>query len=132
MSAPTTYAGGAFAWPLPGGSISQYFHYGHYAVDIAGDYGMPVYSAADGVVVFAGWKNNGGGWQVWLAHGSGLYSTYNHMSGISVGMGQVVGRGEIVGRNGSSGYATGPHVHFEVWVGEVWGGGRRVNPLNYL
>ncbi|MBM4409145.1 MAG: M23 family metallopeptidase, partial [Chloroflexi bacterium] len=68
---PATYGGGAFAWPLPGGSISQYFHYGHYGLDIAGDYGMPVHAAASGTVIFAGWKNNGGGWQVWIAHGSG-------------------------------------------------------------
>ena len=126
------YAGGGFAWPLPGGSISQYFHYGHYAIDIAGDYGLPVLSAADGVVVFAGWKNNGGGWQVWISHGNGLYTTYNHMSSISVGYGQAVGKGQQVGNCGSSGWATGPHVHFEVWLGPVWDGGQRVNPLNYL
>ncbi|MBM4409658.1 MAG: M23 family metallopeptidase, partial [Chloroflexi bacterium] len=59
-------------------------------------------------------------------------TTYNHMSGVSVGVGQAVGKGQIVGRNGSSGWATGPHVHFEVWSGPVWDGGRRVNPLNYL
>lgn len=132
VAPPATYGGGAFAWPLPGGSISQYFHYGHYGLDIAGDYGLPVYAAAPGTVTFAGWKNNGGGWQVWIAHGSGLYTTYNHMSGVSVGVGQAVAKGQAVGRNGSSGYATGPHVHFEVWAGPVWDGGRRVNPLSYL
>ena len=126
------YGGGGFAWPLPGGSISQYFHYGHYAIDIAGDYGLPVLSAADGVVVFSGWKNNGGGWQVWISHGNGLYTTYNHMSSISVGYGQAVGKGQQVGNCGSSGWATGPHLHFEVWLGAVWDGGQRVNPLNYL
>jgi hypothetical protein len=42
-------------------------------------------------VTFAGWKSNGGGYQVWIAHGSGLYTTYNHMSGVSVGVGQHVG-----------------------------------------
>ena len=50
------YNGGGFTWPFPGGTISQSFHYGHYAIDIYGDYGLPIVSAADGVVVFAGWK----------------------------------------------------------------------------
>jgi LysM repeat protein len=131
--APVTYTGGAFAWPVSGGGnyISQYFHYGHYGIDIAGDYGSTVRSAGGGTVVFAGWKGNGGGYQVWIAHGSGLYTTYNHMSSISVGSGQHVGEGQQVGRIGSSGNATGPHLHFEVWRGGVWSGGSRVNPLAY-
>jgi murein DD-endopeptidase MepM/ murein hydrolase activator NlpD len=83
-------------------------------------------------VIFAGWKNNGGGYQVWIAHGSGLYTTYNHMSAISVGSGQGVSVGQQVGRVGQSGHATGPHLHFEVWRGGVWDGGSRVNPLAYL
>ena len=59
-------------------------------------------------------------------------STYNHMSGVSVGRGQSVGKGQRVGRMGASGYATGSHLHFEVWKGPIWNGGRRVNPLAYL
>ena len=116
---PPTYRGGTFLWPVVGGGnyISQYFHYGHYAIDIAADYGSTVRAAAAGTVTFAGWKNNGGGYQVWIAHGSGLYTTYNHMSAISVGRGQHVGRGQQVGRVGQSGNATGPHCHFEVWLG---------------
>ena len=123
---PTTYRGGTFLWPVVGGGnyISQYFHYGHYAIDIAADYGSKVRAAAAGTVTFAGWKSNGGGYQVWIAHGSGLYTTYNHMSAISVGLGQHVGRGQQVGRVGQSGNATGPHCHFEVWRGPVWDGGR--------
>ena len=131
---PATYGGGSFAWPVVGGGnyISQYFRYGHYGLDIAADYGTRVRAAAGGTVIFAGWKSNGGGYQVWIAHGSGLYTTYNHMSGVSVGRGQHVSRGQQVGRVGQSGYATGPHLHFEVWRGPVWDGGRRVNPLAYL
>ena len=129
---PRSYGGGNFAWPVPGGSISQYFHYGHPALDIQAPYGSRVNSAAAGTVVFAGWKSNGGGYQVWVAHGSGLYTTYNHMSAITVGTGEHVSRGEQVGRIGTSGWATGPHLHFEVWRGEVWGSGNRVNPLSYL
>lgn len=129
---PARYTGGRFAWPVAGGYISQYFHYGHYALDIAADYGTRVMAAASGTVIFAGWKNNGGGYQVWISHGSNLYTTYNHMSAITVGRGQSVGRGQQVGRIGMTGNATGPHLHFEVWRGPVWDGGTRVNPLLYL
>jgi murein DD-endopeptidase MepM/ murein hydrolase activator NlpD len=131
---PSTYHGGKFLWPVVGGGnyISQYFHYGHYAIDIAADYGSTVRAAAAGTVTFAGWKNNGGGYQVWIAHGSGLYTTYNHMSAITVGIGQHVARGTQVGRIGMTGDATGPHCHFEVWRGPVWNGGTRVNPLAYF
>jgi murein DD-endopeptidase MepM/ murein hydrolase activator NlpD len=128
------YSGGQFRWPVIGGGnyISQYFHYGHEAIDIAADYGSHVVAATSGHVIFAGWKSNGGGYQVWIAHGGGLYTTYNHMSAITVGNGQNVGRGQQVGRVGSSGMATGPHLHFEVWIGPVWNGGTRVNPLRYF
>ncbi len=131
-SVPRQYSGGVFAWPVPGGTISQYFHYGHPALDIAAPYGTRIVAAASGTVIFAGWKDNGGGYQVWIAHGSGLFTTYNHMSAITVGNGEHVGRGEQVGRVGQTGWATGPHCHFEVWRGEVWGSGYRVNPLGYL
>jgi murein DD-endopeptidase MepM/ murein hydrolase activator NlpD len=129
---PTTYTGGKFAWPVAGGYISQYYHYGHYGLDIAADSGTRVLAAGGGSVIFAGWKNNGGGYQVWIAHGSGLYTTYNHMSSVSVGRGQRVSRGQQVGRVGATGNVTGPHLHFEVWRGMIWDGGNRVNPLGYL
>lgn len=129
---PASYSGGNFAWPVAGGYISQYFRYGHYGLDIAADRGTRVLAAAGGTVTFAGWKNNGGGYQVWIAHGSGLYTTYNHMSSVSVGRGQGVSRGQQVGRVGATGNASGPHLHFEVWRGAIWSGGTRVNPLSYL
>ena len=131
---PVHYTGGQLRWPVVGGGnyISQYFHYGHEALDIAADYGSHVVAAAGGHVIFAGWKSNGGGWQVWISHGGGIYTTYNHMSALTVGNGQTVGRGQQVGRIGQSGDATGPHLHFEVWIGPVWNGGTRVNPLRYL
>ena len=131
---PANYSGGKMLWPVVGGNnfISQYFHAGHYAIDIAADQGTKVVAAAAGVVIFAGWKTNGGGYQVWIAHGSNLFTTYNHMSAITVGIGQTVTRGQQVGRVGSTGNATGPHLHFEVWQGPVWDGGTRVNPLIYL
>lgn len=131
---PARYSGGSFRWPVVGGAnyVSQGFHYGHYGLDIAADYGSRVVAAARGKVIFAGWKSNGGGYQVWISHGSGLYTTYNHMAGVTVRSGQSVGRGQQVGRVGTSGWATGPHLHFEVWRGPIWDGGSRVNPLRYL
>jgi len=128
------YTGGRMLWPVRGGGnyISQHYHTGHWALDIAADYGTTVVAAAAGRVTFAGWKNNGGGWQVWVSHGGNLYTTYNHMSAVTVSAGESVARGEQVGRVGQSGDATGPHLHFEVWVGPIWNGGQRVNPLGYL
>ena len=133
VSPPASFGGGTFAWPVPGGFISQYFHYGHQALDIAADYGSRIVAAAPGTVIYAGWKDNDGGYQVWIAHGSGLYTGYYHMSAITVGVGERVGRGEQIGRIGMSGAATGPHCHFEVWRGYPWENGSfRVNPLSYL
>jgi murein DD-endopeptidase MepM/ murein hydrolase activator NlpD len=132
VRAPKTYSGGNFAWPTSSRHVSQYYHYGHYGIDIDGSTGDPIYAAASGTVTFAGWKNNGGGYQVWISHGSGLYTTYNHMSSVSIGRGQHVGRGQRVGRMGATGFATGSHLHFEVWKGPIWNGGSRVNPLAYL
>lgn len=130
-----SYSGGAWAWPVVGGGnyISQYFHYGHYADDIAAQYGTPIVAPRAGLVVWAGWNNNGGGYQVWISHGGGIYTASCHMSSVGVSVGQSVGRGQFVGRVGMSGWATGPHDHFEVWIGYPWGSGSyRVNPLNYF
>jgi murein DD-endopeptidase MepM/ murein hydrolase activator NlpD len=131
-AAPSQYSGGSFGWPVAGGYISQYFSYFHPALDIAGDYGTGIRAAAAGTVIFAGWKDNGGGYQVWIAHGSGLFTTYNHMSSLATSAGAHVGRGAFIGRMGASGRATGPHLHFEIWRGPVWSGGTRVNPLAYF
>jgi murein DD-endopeptidase MepM/ murein hydrolase activator NlpD len=128
------YSGGSWAWPVVGGGnyISQYFHYGHYGVDIAADYGTPIVAPVAGQVLYAGWKSNGGGYQVWLHLGNGLYTAQYHMSAVTVSAGQSVAKGQRVGRIGMSGWASGPHCHFEVWVGSPWDSGSyRVNPLRY-
>jgi murein DD-endopeptidase MepM/ murein hydrolase activator NlpD len=128
------YSGGSWAWPVVGGGnyISQYFHYGHYGIDIAADYGTPIVAPVAAHVIFAGWKSNGGGYQVWLQLGNGLYTAQYHMSAVSVSTGQDVAKGQRVGRIGMSGWASGPHCHFEVWVGYPWeSGSYRVNPLRY-
>jgi murein DD-endopeptidase MepM/ murein hydrolase activator NlpD len=129
-----SYSGGAWAWPVIGGGnyISQYYHSYHLGVDIAADYGSPIVAALSGTVVFAGWKSGGGGYQVFLYHGNGLYTAYLHMSSVAVSTGQAVSRGQRIGRIGSSGNATGPHVHFAVSVGWPWRSGSYfVNPLRY-
>ena len=131
VTPPQQYAGGRLVWPVPGGYISQYFHSSHPALDIAADMGSPIVAAADATVIFAGWRDNGGGYQVWLSHGSNLNTAYYHMSAVTVGAGQSVRRGQQIGRIGMTGWATGPHCHFEVWIGAI-DYGTRVNPLNYL
>lgn len=131
-SAPS-YSGGRLAWPMPGHRIIQYYRSGHHGLDIAAKSGDKVYSAAAGTVVYAGWKNNGGGYVVWINHGNGLYTTYNHLSRVLVSRGQSVARSQAVGRAGSTGWAYGPHLHFEVTRGYPWANGRdnRINPLAY-
>jgi murein DD-endopeptidase MepM/ murein hydrolase activator NlpD len=123
-AAPT---GSTLQWPVPGGSISQYFHSGHLAIDIAAPYGTTVVAAEAGVVTSAGWRNNGGGYVVEVDHGNGMHSVYNHLGSIWVGTGQAVARGEGIAGVGCTGMCTGPHVHFEVLVNGVI-----VNPLRYL
>ena len=120
-------SGGALAWPVPGGSISQYFHSGHLAIDIAAPYGATVVAAEAGVVTSAGWRNNGGGYVVEIDHGNGMHSVYNHLGSIWVVAGQAVARGQGIAGVGCTGMCTGPHVHFEVIVNGVI-----VNPLRYL
>ena len=128
------YQGGPWAWPVIGGGnyISQYFTAGHLGVDIAADYGSTIVTPLAGQVIWAGWKSNGGGYQVWIAYGNGIYTSLNHMSAVTASAGQHVDRGQRVGRVGNSGWATGSHLHIEVWIGVPWeSGSYRVNPLRY-
>jgi murein DD-endopeptidase MepM/ murein hydrolase activator NlpD len=128
------FQGGAWAWPVVGGGnyISQYFTAGHLGVDIAAAYGTTIVSPLAGQVIWAGWKSNGGGYQVWISHGNGIYTSLNHMSAVTSNAGQHVDRGQRVGRVGNSGWATGSHLHLEVWIGVPWeSGSYRVNPLRY-
>jgi murein DD-endopeptidase MepM/ murein hydrolase activator NlpD len=116
--------------------ISQYFSSGHHAIDIAATYGTPVVAAASGVVVRAGWDSyTQGGNVIWISDGTRLYTTYNHLSAWTVKAGQSVSAGERIGSIGTSGDATGPHLHFEVWLGYPWALGNNsdaVNPCIYL
>jgi murein DD-endopeptidase MepM/ murein hydrolase activator NlpD len=123
IPAPTS----AVVWPVPGGSVSQYFHAGHLAVDIAAPYGSQVIAAHDATVTWAGWRDDGGGYVVFLDHGNGMQTRYNHLGGIWVWPGQYVTAGQGIGSVGCSGICTGPHVHFVVTVNGVID-----NPLRYL
>jgi murein DD-endopeptidase MepM/ murein hydrolase activator NlpD len=117
---------------VPGGYISQYFHYGHYGVDIAAPYGSRIIAARGGTVVYASWNSDGCGYEVTIYIGSNLYIQNCHMSSIGVHVGQSVYKGQYVGRVGSSGWASGPHDHFAVSVGRPFTSGAYfVNPLHY-
>jgi murein DD-endopeptidase MepM/ murein hydrolase activator NlpD len=95
----------------------------HAGIDFGAAWGSPIVAAADGQVVAAGWTG-GYGRQVQVAHGSGIVTTYSHMSSIAASPGEPVRQGEVIGYVGSSGLATGPHLHFEVRVN-----GHPVNPM---
>ncbi len=88
----------------------------HTGIDYPGATGTPVTAAAAGRVTFAGFSVGGWGNLVTIAHGSGTRTMYAHLSRVSVQVGQSVAPGQLIGRIGSSGYSTGPHLHFEVRV----------------
>jgi murein DD-endopeptidase MepM/ murein hydrolase activator NlpD len=124
------------AWPVANrySWVSQGYHSYHKADDIASYSGTKVVPMRSGKVVFAGWKRNCGGYQVWVSHGNGLYSAYYHLRSESVSKGQWVTQSQtVLGRVGSTGCATGPHLHFEVWRGFPWASGSyRVRPWGYI
>lgn len=107
----------------PFGGGSSEFHPGQ---DIAAPRGTPVVAPADGVVIKADWQN-GYGQTVVIDHGNGLTTRYGHLSKIEVVAGQEIKRGEELGLVGSTGRSTGPHLHYEVRIGDV-----AVSPLHYL
>jgi murein DD-endopeptidase MepM/ murein hydrolase activator NlpD len=123
-------------WPVAYRSsyISQGYHSYHKALDIAAPRGTRVVPIRSGKVVFAGWKNNCGGYQVIVSHGNGLYSGYYHLSKVAVYRGKMVtDQTTTLGYVGSSGCSSGPHTHTEVWRGYPWtSGSYRVNPWNYV
>ncbi|MDQ4489996.1 M23 family metallopeptidase [Sinomonas sp. ASV486] len=85
----------------------------HWGQDFAAGCGTPVYAADAGVVRAAGWHPWGGGNRVEIDHGNGLVTTYNHMLGAAVKVGESVEVGQVVGLVGSTGSSTGCHLHFE-------------------
>ena len=130
---------GAFMRPI-GGRITSPFGWRthpifnsrtfHSGVDIAGPNKGSVRASNSGKVIYSGWYG-GYGKVVIVDHGkvNGKPTTtlYAHMSSIKVGQGQMVNKGDVLGYEGSTGYSTGPHVHFEVRIN-----GKPNNPLNYI
>lgn len=135
---PSVVSGnGFFTHPCPGMSRqSSYFgevrqgigdsrpHKGH---DYAAAQGTPIYAAADGKVITAGYSNSAGNWVV-INHGNGLVSKYMHMYTTPfVSAGQHVSKGQNIGGVGTTGQSTGNHLHFQVELNGV-----AVNPSNYM
>jgi murein DD-endopeptidase MepM/ murein hydrolase activator NlpD len=101
-------------------------HAFHAGLDFAARAGTPIFSAAGGVVAFAGFKRDFG-WVVEIDHGNGLTTRYAHASELLVRPGEVVVPGDRIAMVGSSGRSTGPHLHFEVLRA-----GDHVDPKRYL
>ena len=116
-----------FGWRTHPIFNSRTFHSG---VDIAGPNRGSIRASNSGKVIYSGWYG-GYGKVVILDHGTvngrPITTLYAHMSTIKVSQGQFVNKGDVVGFEGTTGYSTGPHVHFEVRVN-----GKPNNPLNYI
>lgn len=127
---------GIFAWPLTvDGTITSYFGTRsdpitgkistHGGTDIAAPQGTPILAAADGTVVAATW-HNGYGYYVKIKHNNTYSTLYGHCSELHVSTGQKVKQGQLIAKVGSTGYSTGPHLHYEVIQNGV-----RVNALSF-
>lgn len=120
-----------FAWPAKGVFTSGFGpRWGrmHKGIDIAAPTGTPIHAAADGVVVSAGWNRGGYGKLVDIRHPDGTLTRYAHNSKIVVRKGQKVQQGQLISKMGSTGFSTGPHLHFEIRKG----GKKAVNPIAFL
>jgi len=120
-----------YMWPTKGVLTSGYGpRWGrmHKGIDIAGPVGTPIVAAAPGEVVSAGWNSGGYGNLVDIRHPDGSMTRYAHNSKILVRKGQQVQQGQQISLMGSTGYSTGPHLHFEVHLS----GRGATNPMAYL
>lgn len=127
---------GEFIWPIASYMITSEYGWRthpifgtaryHSGIDIGADYGEAVWASASGVVVHSGWLG-GYGKAVIIDHGGGISTLYAHNSELTVGEGETVYQGQVIAHAGSTGYSTGPHLHFE--VREY---GEPVSPYSYL
>jgi len=95
----------------------------HRAIDYAAPYGTPIVAVADGTVTYAGW-NGGYGNYIDIRHNSVYETQYAHLSSMTVSYGERVEQGKVIGYVGSTGWSTGPHLHYQVQVN-----GSLMNPL---
>jgi murein DD-endopeptidase MepM/ murein hydrolase activator NlpD len=105
------------------GGPYDYFHTG---LDLCGGVGTKIFAPAAGRVVFAELLSVRGNATV-IDHGWGVYTAYDHQSEIYVKVGEFVQPGQLIGLGGATGRVTGPHLHWEVWVGGI-----QVDPLDWL
>lgn len=126
-----------FVWPLQeNGYISSSYGYRsdpktgewklHGGTDIAAPTGTPILASADGVVIAAQWHDSYG-YYVKIQHNDTFATLYGHCSALHVSAGQQVKQGQVIADVGETGYATGPHVHFEVYIN-----GTRVDAMQYF
>ncbi len=136
LSGPSGAHGtGKFMWPLKG-QITSYYGYRrhpifriirfHTGVDIASRIGRPIPAADTGIVIYSGWWG-GYGLATIVDHGQGFTTVYGHQSKSYVRKGDHVTKGQTIGLIGSTGYSTGPHLHFEIRIN-----GKTVNPMKYF
>ncbi|HCV29435.1 MAG TPA: peptidase M23, partial [Microcoleaceae bacterium UBA9251] len=139
LSSPDTYlpngskqqSANGFIWPAKGVFTSGYgWRWGrmHKGIDVAGPIGTPIVAASDGVVTYAQWNDGGYGYLVEITHPDGTETVYAHNSRILVQKGQKVAQGEQISEMGSTGFSTGPHLHFEIHPA----GQGAVNPMAFL
>lgn len=98
----------------------------HCGIDLYSSTAAPIYSSAEGRVVFAG-KRNGYGNIVEIYHGRGMKTKYAHLKNIIVKKGQKVTRGQIIGRQGRTGRVTSEHLHYEIWIHN-----KHINPYDFI
>ena len=141
------HSSGIFAWPGVQGPITQGFGctdfrgeppppsgyscppsrpYFHAGIDIAGPSGSEI-TATDGGIAYTYYGNSGYGNHVIIVHQNGFTSLYGHMSGFAISSGTPVAKGQRIGFEGSTGFSTGAHLHFEIRLNES-----PVNPCNYV
>lgn len=130
-------ATGTYIWPCPSSTyvtsafgMREHPLFGderpHSGIDIAGSAGSEVLAADSGTIAVATYSSSYGNY-VTIYHSNGDYTLYAHMSSLAVTAGQNVTQGDVIGYVGSTGWATGPHLHFEIRVN-----GSTVDPLSYF
>lgn len=118
-------------WPTKARYISSYYGWRwgtvHTGTDIAGKINDPIYAYKAGLVTFSGWNPYGYGYMIKIDHGNGVATWYAHCNKLLVKAGQEVAQGQTIALMGSTGYSTGPHLHFEVRLNGV-----HTNSLPYI